>query len=351
MLRKPLLIMGLLLLCAAGLLYFLVAGTHSPNDAKNGFTRLGLNNRKAIYRRELAFGETVYKIAGATPTRFFFTGKDPRTLLSADMELNRLPALTIPFPLTDEVLVAYDLKLDSPFVYLYANNLSTIYAARLNDTTVHPTRLPTRLFTALVPLSRHSIVVRAFDSAGSRQVFKKIIPGAPKPLRETPILENRNDAGFSADGMLRYDSTTHRLLYLQFYQNRFFCMDTNLNLLYKGNTIDTSGTNPISVRTFANSRNSGSLMPTVPLHIINHACVTDGRNMYVLSTLRADNESRSDFEKNAVVDVYALSNGAYRRSFYISDLHNEKAQNLFIAHGLLLVSYIHYIGAFDIPAN
>jgi len=339
----------MLLLCSAGLLFFLVAGSSSPNDEKNGFTRQGLYNRKAVYLHELAVGETLYKIAGATRQRVFFTGRDPRVLHPADMQLNRLPPIHIPFPLTSQVMVAYDLKIDSPYVNLYANNLSAILSSRLDDTTVHRIILPTPLFTALVPLSPHSLVVRAFDSAGDKQLFKKIIPGAAAPVRENAILESRSDAGFSADGMLRYDSSTHRLLYILFYQNRFFCMDTNLNLLYTGKTIDTTNTNPVYTRKFTTRQNRGSLMPAVPLHIINRSCATDGRNMYILSALKADNELLADFQENAVVDVYALSNGAYKRSFYIPDLHHEKAQNIVFLNGRLLVSYTGYIGAFEIP--
>jgi len=348
MTHKPLLIMGLLLLCAAGLLFFLVVRSNGPNDEKNGFTRRGLHSRKAVYLHELAVGETLYKIIGNTGRRFFFTGKDPRILYSADMQLHRQPAITIPFPLSSQVMLAYDLRVDSPCVHLYANNLSAILSSRLDDTTVHRIPLPTRLFTAIVPLSAHSLVARAFDSAGDRQVLKKIIRGVNSPVRETAIVESTGDAGFSADGMLRYDSSTHRLLYTQFYQNRFFCLDTNLNLLYTARTIDTTNTNPVLTRTFAR-QNKGSLMPAAPLHIINRACITDGRYIYILSTLKADNEDPADVEKNAVVDVYALGDGAYRRSFYIPNLHHEKAQNLFMANGLLLVSYTKYIGAFQVP--
>lgn len=349
MTRHPLFILGSLSLCSAGILLFLVLCTKNPNDQNNGFTRQGLRDHKAVLLHELSVGEPLYKMAGNTAQRIFFTGKDPRILHSADLQLNRLPSVTLPFPLSSQLIVAYDIKTDSPWVRLYANNLSAVFSARLDDTTVHRTILPTRLFTALVRLPSQSLILRAFDSTGDRQLFKKIVPGIPKPVRETPIIESSHDAGFSADGMLRYDSGAHRLLYIQYYQNRFFCMDTNLNLLYTGKTIDTTNTNPIHTRTFTTRQNRGSLMPAVPLHIINRACTTDGVDMYVLSALKADNEDPDGFDNNTVVDVYALSNGAYKRSFYIPDLHYEKAQNIMIAGRLLLVSYTGYIGACELP--
>ncbi|HSC36480.1 MAG TPA: hypothetical protein VLD19_01365 [Chitinophagaceae bacterium] len=349
MTRKPFFLLSMLLLGAACVLLFLVTTAGRPNDNSNGFARQGLHGHKAIYRHELAVGETLYKICGATAHRFFFTGRDPRVMHPADFGLKRLAPQTIPFPLSNQVLVAYDIKVDSPYVRLYANNLSTIYSSRFDDTSIHSTRLPTRLFTAIVPLSAQCVVARAFDSSGEHQLFKKIYAGASKPAIETTILAYNNDAGFSADGMLRYDSSTHRILFVQFYQNRFFCLDTNLHLIYTGKTIDTTNTNPVSTRHLPSRPNKGSLLPDVPLHIINWACTTDGRYIYIQSTLKADNELAPEFEKNAVVDVYNLSNGRYRRSFYIPDLHNEKAQNLFFVNGLLLVSYTGYIGAFEIP--
>jgi hypothetical protein len=139
------------------------------------------------------------------------------------------------------------------------------------------------------------------------------------------------------------------LLYVQFYQNRFFCIDSNLNVVYTGKTIDTSNSNPVSTKRIPTRENTGSVMPSVPLHIINHACIAASGKMYILSTLKADNENNVDFRENAVVDVYNISNGAYRGSFYIPDLHEEKAENFFLANGRLLVYYNQYIGEFKLP--
>ena len=351
MIRKPFFLLGALLLGAACLLFFLVITAGHPNDSRNGFSRQGLHGYKATYQHELAMGETLYKICGATRNHFYFTGRDPRIIHSANLRLQRLPPKTTPFPLTNQVLVAYDIKIDSPYVQLYANNLSTIFSSRLDHARIDSTRLPTRLFTALVPLSTHCVVVRAFDSSGEHQLFKKIYTGAAKPAIEDTLIEYHNDAGFSADGMLRYDSSTHRIFYIQFYQNRFLCLDTNLRLIYTGKTIDTTNSNPVLTRHLPTRPNKGSLMPAVPMHIINRACATDGRYIYIQSTLRADNELATEFEKNAVVDVYNISNGVYRRSFYIPDLHNEKVQNIFIANGILLASYTGYIASFTIPGR
>ena len=349
--KKTLIILGSLLFGAVCILLSLMALSNGPNDYKNGFTRQGLSRSPAVKLHELAVGETLYKICGATPHRFFFTGRDPRKIFSANMAMNQVDSLFIPFPLTRRAMVAYDLKIDSPYINLYANNLSAVLGARLNDTTVHTTLLPTRLFTAAVQLTPQSFIVKAFDSSGMRQVFKKINTGANKVLAQAPLIEDNKDAGFSADGLLRYDSTAHRLLYIQFYQNRFFCIDTNLNVLYTAKTIDTTNNNPVFTKNIPTRNSQGSVLPAVPLHIINRACVTTAGSIYILSTLKADNETDTAFRDNAVIDVYTIGNGAYRGSFYIPDLHGEKAQNLFFANGLLLVYYNRYIGAYKIPAR
>ncbi len=349
--RKPFTILGILLSVVIGILLSLMVSSHGPNDYKNGFSRQGLNGPAAIRLHELNIGETLYKICGATPQRFFFTGRDPRRIFSANMAMNRVDSFFIPFPLTRRAMVAYDLKIDSPGISLYANNLSAILGARLDDTTIHTTLLPTRLFTAAIQLSPQSFILKAFDSSGMRQVFKKINTGSNTVIRQAPLIEDNKDAGFSADGMLRYDSASHRLLYAQFYQNRFFCVDTNLNVLYTGKTIDTTNNNPVLTRNIPTRNNQGSVLPSVPLHIINRACVTSGGFIYILSTLKADNETAEAFRNNAAIDVYRIANGAYRGSFYIPDLHGEKAQNLFLANGLLLVYYNRYIGSYTIPVR
>ncbi len=114
MTRKPFIILGTLLLLVVCILLSLVATTHGPNDHKNGFIRQGLRNAVVPTLHELALGQTLYKICGATSRRFFFTGRDPRRIFSADMNMEHVDSLFIPFPLTKRMMVAWDLKIDSP---------------------------------------------------------------------------------------------------------------------------------------------------------------------------------------------------------------------------------------------
>ncbi len=67
-------------------------------------------------------------------------------------------------------------------------------------------------------------------------------------------------------------------------------------------------------------------MSSPPL-VVNKSAVVDDGHLFVHSNLMANNEASKAFDEASVIDVYSLTDGAYKFSFYIPDYQSHKASS------------------------
>jgi hypothetical protein len=331
---------------SALVLFILVEAADRPNKNKNGFLRTLFTNPFHLLN-QASTPINITHIAGASDRNIYFTSNDPRVLVTTDYSLKHLDTLSLPIPLTKMELVGATTFANYPKMTMLICNSSKAISYTVKDSLFYATKLSPPLFTRAVPLDSTKVALRAFDSSRQHQLFEIVNNKTGKILEKGDIIRNQRDAGFSTDGLLDYDESTHSLIYVQFYQNRFFCMDTGLNLKYIGHTIDTINTNPVLTRSFATKNAPGSLLPTAPLTILNNQICTYNGSLFVLANLQADNEKNSVFHANSVIDVYRLIDGRYRGSFYIPHLDREKVQSFKIVNNTLIVVYKTHLATYS----
>lgn len=322
--------------------FSLVYWGNKYKDEKYGFERHLLSNILNPLH-ELKIKEQLYRICGSTSSNLFFTGKDPREFIITDYSLHQYDTLKLITPLVYDMLSIDNVIVDSPNIYFYSDNYKSIISCRFFDSVLKITTLKTPIFTRSVQISQESAVLRAFDTSFKFQAFKKINRNSGEVIRQVQIIKDQHDIGFSTDGLLKYDSSTNRILYVQYYQNRFYCLDTNLNILYVGKTIDTTNINTINTRTFIKKKGGGNVMPSTPVRTVNINSLTANGHLLILSSIKADNEEIKAFEKNTVIDIYENKDGAYKGSFYIPNKEGKKAQQIAFFNGTLVVLYQNYI--------
>ncbi len=338
----------IILITAFSILLGLVQWSDRPNAYKNGFNR-EFDSIKITLLHQIAVKGELYKICGSTTHKIFFFGKDPRRLIIADYKLNKLDSLHLPIPINRRLSIAFGLFVDSPNIELYAPNLSAVFYYQMGrDTMKSYLKLQAALFTRYVPVSSQSLIIRGFDSLRREQSFMKVNRFTGKTIKQTKFFTDQPDAGFSTDGSLVYDSLTHSILYVQINQNRVLCLDTNLNVEYVSRTIDTTNTNSIHTRNFASDNQPGSLMPSTPIKVINKKCYADKGNLFVLSNLRADNETDTAFFNNKVIDIYNIKTRYYTGSFYIPDRDRQKVRDFRIDNNMLIVLYEKRIALYQL---
>jgi hypothetical protein len=159
------------------------------------------------------------------------------------------------------------------------------------------------------------------------------------------IIKEQIDGFFINDGMLQFDKENALIFYMFFYNGSFMCLDTNLNLLYEKKTIDTiSKVTLKTAKLFKNDIKGGETTYTqsTPPKIVNKNFTIYKNQIYVLSRLKADNET-SAFENNQIVDVYRVKDGTYNYSFYIPKYKRKRLREFRIKDNFIFALYSTHV--------
>jgi hypothetical protein len=168
----------------------------------------------------------------------------------------------------------------------------------------------------------------------------------PPALNLAPhALVKQVDGLFCVDGMLHYNRQLNTLVYVYYYRNQFISMDTMLNVLYRGKTIDTISHARIKVAQM--EAGHAITLATPPLTVNTQSCVS-GNYLFVNSNLKASNEPQEHFDMASAIDVYDLRNGDYRYSFYIAHVGGKKMRNFGVTGRTLVVLHDQYAYTYDI---
>lgn len=227
------------------------------------------------------------------------------------------------------------LRTDSSDLYLFDGNKPAILSGNAgNGKLLQMYRPP--YFTAAVPLAPNAYILKVVESGQRNAIIKFSANKLSKPY----LLEEQGDGIFSTDGMLLKSPHSARLFYIYYYRNQFLCLDTNLNLLYKGKTIDTVSHAHIKVKPVKSMHEFTLASP--PL-FVNEQCAASDKYLFIHSALRADNEISSAMDQVSAIDVYRISDGKYVFSFYIDDFEKEKMQDFRVAGNTLVALFKDYL--------
>ena len=199
--------------------------------------------------------------------------------------------------------------------------------------------------TLSLPISNTSFALRTFDPKLRQYVLAKDRTGFPHIAFAPGVLQKQTEGIFSTDGMLRYAPDLSSLIYVYHYRNQFICTDTNLNILYRGKTIDTITQAQIKVSEIE-SENKFTL--SAPPLFVNKLSCTWKNWLFVNSALEAKNEMKNNFDVSSVIDVYDLRNGSYKFSFYIPDYGKKKIRAFAVNNNALIALYDNYIMTYNL---
>jgi hypothetical protein len=285
-----------------------------------------------------------YYIAGATPAHIYLGNATAATYVfkmdyslsdTAHMRLTLGPGISLSGPAT--------ITIDSPHVYMTEGTQGAILHASLEDPVLQPLPDGRRQFFNASPVSPASFVMRMYDSARQQNVLAKRSLDTTWLQPSTPVLEKQVDGVFCTDGILHYEPATAKLVYVYYYRNQFLCLDTNLNVQYRGKTIDTVSQAHIKV---ASLSSAGKSTLASPGGVVNRLSCIDGKWVYVNSKLMANNEKKAEFDQLSVIDVYSLENGSYHFSFYLPGLGDTKMRAFRVFNKTLVALYDHYVYTF-----
>jgi hypothetical protein len=324
--KKTYVLLTLVLIASAVAVIALHLLSARHTSSNNGFTRLFpphiVNDGQTLDMRYNS-----YYLAGASPHRLYFGNSTaPRHLVSTSYALADTQHIQLSIQDTSQKFTNVRVQVDSPNFYMLDGIRPAMLHGTTNNWTASPKLADTLFFTLAVPLSPTSYAVRVARGSPPQYVLAKITQQAGIKLAPE-VLVRQVDGLFCTDGMLHFNRENNTVVYLYYYRNEFICMDTSLNIRYRGKTIDTVSHAQIKVAQIKADR---SVMLAAPPLVVNHKSSVSGNYLYVKSALRATNEPEEIFEMVSAIDVYDLRNGQYRYSFYLPNVGGRKLSSFHV---------------------
>jgi hypothetical protein len=310
----------------------LVASILTVDSARynNDFVRVFPPNAAEIHR-PAKFSAKHLSIAGISGHSVYIRSSTDLTELSLDMlDTCRIP---IENPNSCELII------DSPFFYLHSGTWALLQRGNTKSWDIDTTYSSIPGFLAFQPINKNSFTFQIIDTKAQKMAFAK----SREPGSIKYVLDKQVDGIFCSDGLLQYSKKLGLLVYIYRYRNQFLIMDKNLNVVRRGNTIDTTSFAKIEV-----SGVDGKITMSKPPLVVNKAMCVDGANLFVQSNLVAQNESKEEVRDRSVIDVYNIPDGSYRYSFYVFDQDNTKMRSFKVRDTILFAVFPNQVVRYNL---
>lgn len=229
------------------------------------------------------------------------------------------------------------IQIDSLNLYLMDGTKPLILRANTADLHFRQ-QLKATYFTGGIPLTRTSVALRSiYEGVGAVLIKKNLESGE---IKTTKLLQKQVDGIFCTDGEIVKIPGSANMIYVYYYRNQFFYADSNLNLLYRGKTIDTISMAQIKVAKITST--GERTMSAPPLYVNKRACA-NSKYLFVQSALCANNETEYMIKDVSTIDVYAVADGKYQFSFYLPDFRGHKVRDFKVYGKSLYALYDHYL--------
>jgi len=285
-----------------------------------------------------------FYIAGLSADSIYLASfNTPYFIMSLDYHLIAIKDRKIMWTGGYKISKSANLNVNYPFIYLNDDNEGRHYKTNL-DNLRKVTAMQILPYTASAILNQHSFVDRIIDNKGQNQLIWE--SGTLKSIKiHQKLLENQGDGIFSSDGVLFHLPETNYAVYLYHYRNQFLCIDSNLNLVYRGKTIDTISHVHISVSSIKSKHEITMASP--PLMVNRTGCANE-KYIFINSGLSANNEKQDLATNTQIIDVYNTKNGKYEFSFYLPPLGKYKAKDFKVYGGNLVAIYDHFVTVYKL---
>lgn len=238
----------------------------------------------------------------------------PFSLISLDAELKEMNEKKIVPDRFDFSFKRALIQINAPYYYLYDGTVPVIYKGLLGNEKVSTFSRSQAYFSQLVNWDQHSFAFSTYYAPLKKQSLGILYPEKENPLQlKTDLLKTYKDGVFDTDGLMHSDRDNQSLVYVHYYKNQFLVLDKGLNIKGDFKTIDTISRPQIDVAELSDGRRK---MNKPPLKVNITSTVKYGL-LFNQSNLTGRYENSKNWENNAVIDIYSITEQNYIGSFYL----------------------------------
>jgi hypothetical protein len=312
-----------------------------PYNIKNGFNR----KLSQIIKQSLAFRlpTDLVGLALTGNRTCYFYGAEPQKIYRMDLQTLKLDTLDIPLHSMGKDGGQFNLQANAGQLYIRYPNKKQIFSYIPVSKSVVSNALISLPYQLLF-IDRDKLIMISSDSNSRPTLLKQSIIGT-KSLAELRPWPKEKNGIIPVDGALNYDPVTKLLVYHYYRKNGFITLDTNLNKVNRGRTVDTVMKGNVKIKAI-----NGSFTLAAPPKTVNgRACAANGK-LYINGRLKADNEATTEYRNHTVIDVYDLVKGIYLYSFYVPVFNEQKTNTFGVSGDKLICLYGDYVVVYKIKA-
>lgn len=320
----------LLVLAFSSFCIVIIGGTLTADRSKynNDFTRI-FPPHAADLDFTIRFNNNRTRLGGISNQKIFLY--DRLGILIINLSSMDTTRVHMKLPFNAEIVI------DSPYFFIHDGGSALLQRGDIYRWKVDTTFSKINGFTAIQPISKYNAILRTINITSRENLLKR--SDGTKGL----TLKKQIDGLLCTDGLLQYSKELHEVIYTYRYRNQFIRMDTNLNVLGYGKTIDTVSVAKISVVEL-----DGRITMAKPPLAVNNDAYVAGEYLFIQSNLTARNDL-IDNKGKKVIDVYKISDSSYRFSFYIYDLDGVRMDSFMIKNHKLIALFNNSIFIYNIP--
>lgn len=339
----------ILLVClfvGVGIVAVLAIAAKNSFIKANGFKRLfSLSQPKLISAIDLGYNS--YYISGLTKKNLTLGNYTaPFHLMQFSHDLRDSSRISLQLKRQKDVdWGAVKVQLDSPFVYMLEYTSHKFIAGALNSKSSSVKYLDSLPYDLAQTISVNSLIIRRLNKVIGASRLQKLSVKSPVPGRSYDLTKQA-DSDFSTDGFFSYEFGRNRLFYTYYYRNQFICLDTNMNLLYEGRTIDTNAHAKIKTKELKSKGKLETVFATPPLKV-NKRSYTTGNLLFINSALIADNQAKRALDHYNVIDIYDANTGKYHHSIQIANYQEKKLTDFAVYGNKIFVIFDRYLAAYN----
>ncbi|XVJ64745.1 MAG: hypothetical protein HEQ40_00700 [Lacibacter sp.] len=318
-------------LVAAMFLYFTLNKKKSFLK-ENGFVRTPLYPKEINLQFKVELKEDEYKFLGYYKKKIFFFGQKSNTLLS----------LSDSMPLYENTILKLDsvinkkLEISNVYfdtltnkIYIFSNTDRRVYEYNLQNQKL------SNIIKVLSPFTK-GIKMNSNEFIFNQQYGKEIkfsfygysLNENTKTLESNGKQSNLVLRNMVDDGDL-LKLNNENSIYISYYKNPFYLLDSNLTIVDRFKLIDTITTGPSVL--FSGSNGTGTLKYTSPLRIANPNFCISNNKLFVHSLVKAENENTEELKNNNIIDVYNIKEkGKYVGTYYLPKIEEKQITDFYI---------------------
>ncbi len=349
--RKLILLLCSCFLIATVVVVTLYAANYKIVHERGGFLR---EYEKKFVRKtaEMEIGFSSWYFAGATADSIYFGNVTaPFHILMVDKALSGSQRVKIRLKDLENASVYQSARVsvDLPYFYLADGYQPALYRGRIGEWIAEPFDWDTRVyFQKFVPITPTSFAIRSNSVRSRENILGKVQVDSPRVKLNDKLLQKQVDGIFCTDGLLMHNKDINKLVYSYYYRNEFLVCDTNLNLEYRGHSLDTFTKAQLKIGHI----NSDQIDKLLEKRTINSKSATYSNYLFLKSNVLAKNDKDVALRHAALIDVYNLLTKRYAFSFSIPNYRystdNVPMREFLVTDSALYALYEKQLVKFDL---